>query len=290
MKLCRYGPPGNEKPGLIDDDGRLRDLSGFAPDIGPAELSPQALARFEALKASEMPLVDGNPRFGTPFVGTRQFMAIGLNYSDHAREANMEIPKEPVVFTKAVSCIQGPNDPIILPPESMKTDWEVELGVVIGSKACYVPESKALEYVAGYCVINDVSERAYQLERGGTWDKGKGCPTFGPIGPWLVSSNEVGDPQKLAMWLDVNGRRVQQGSTSTMIFGIATLVSYLSQFMTLLPGDVITTGTPPGVGLGQKPTPWYLKPGDVVTLGIDKLGAQRQGVVAHEASSAGKLG
>ena len=202
-----------------------------------------------------MPAVSGSPRLGPPVSGTRQFMAIGLNYSDHARESNMEIPKEPVVFTKAVSCIQGPNDPIMLPRGSVKTDWEVELDIIIGSRASYVSEAQALSHVAGYCVINDVSEREYQLERAGTWDKGKGCPTFGPLGPWLVTSDEVGDPQCLSMWLDVNGRRVQNGSTRTMIFGVARLVSYLSEFMTLLPGDVITTGTPPGVGLGMKPNP-----------------------------------
>ena len=281
MKLCRYGAQCSERPGLIDDGGRIRDLSEVVSDLGPQEISTQGLARLAKLKQADLPLVEAGVRMGTPFVGTRQFMAIGLNYSDHARESNMKIPKEPVVFTKAVSCIQGPNDPIIMPPGSKKTDWEVELGVVIGTTASYVTEKTALGHVAGYCVINDVSERDYQLERGGTWDKGKACPTFGPVGPWLVTSDEVGDPQKLGMWLEVNGKRVQSGSTQNMIFRVAPLVSYLSRFMTLLPGDIITTGTPPGVGLGQKPEPWYLKAGDVVTLGIEKLGQQRQEVLAH---------
>ncbi|MBS0418635.1 MAG: fumarylacetoacetate hydrolase family protein [Proteobacteria bacterium] len=283
MKLCRFGPPGQEKPGLIDSAGALRDLSGVIQDLGPDQLGPASLQKLAQLKAQSLPAVSGNPRLGPPVSGTRQFMAIGLNYSDHARESNMEIPKEPVVFTKAVSCIQGPNDPIVLPRGSVKTDWEVELGVIIGSRASYITEAQALAHVAGYCVINDVSEREYQLERAGTWDKGKGCPTFGPLGPWLVTADEVGDPQTLSMWLDVNGRRLQNGSTRTMIFGIARLVSYLSNFMTLLPGDVITTGTPPGVGLGMKPSPLYLQAGDVVTLGIEKLGEQRQQVVPWQA-------
>jgi 2,4-diketo-3-deoxy-L-fuconate hydrolase len=283
MKLCRFGHPGQEKPGLIDSAGGLRDLSGVIQDLGPGQLAPASLQKLAQLKEQSLPAVSGNPRLGPPVSGTRQFMAIGLNYSDHARESNMEIPKEPVVFTKAVSCIQGPNDPIMLPRGSIKTDWEVELGVIIGSQASYISEAQALAHVAGYCVINDVSEREYQLERGGTWDKGKGCPTFGPLGPWLVTADEVGDPQTLSMWLDVNGRRLQTGSTRTMIFGVARLVSYLSNFMTLLPGDVITTGTPPGVGLGIKPNPMYLKAGDVVTLGIEKLGEQRQSVVPWQA-------
>lgn len=280
MKLCRYGALGREKPAAVDEFGRLRDLSNVIPDLGPEELSPDSLRRLSQLDLSVLPNVPGNPRLGAPFAGTRQFLAIGLNYSDHARESNMEIPKEPVVFTKAVSCIQGPSDRIVIPRNSQKTDWEVELGVVIGSRTSYVAESEALRHVAGYCVVNDLSEREFQLERCGTWDKGKGCPTFGPIGPWLVTADEVGDPQQLGLWLDVNGRRVQTGHTRTMIFGVAYLVSYLSQFLTLLPGDIITTGTPPGVGLGQKPHPWYLKPGDVVSLGIDRLGEQRQDVVA----------
>lgn len=282
MKLCRYGDPGRETPGIVDSDGQLRALPPLGCDLGPDQLSPAALTKISQLKVEHFPLVGGNPRFGTPITGTRQFMAIGLNYSDHARESGMEIPKEPIVFTKAVSCIQGPNDPIVIPRHSTKTDWEVELGAVIGTKASYVDVAQALHHVAGYCLVNDISERAFQMERGGTWDKGKGCATFGPIGPWFVTADEVGDPQNLSMWLDVNGRRMQSGNTKTMIFDVATLVSYVSQFMILLPGDIITTGTPPGVGLGQKPTPWYLKPGDVVTLGIEKLGTQRQQVVSYQ--------
>ncbi|MCM8730272.1 fumarylacetoacetate hydrolase family protein [Hephaestia sp. GCM10023244] len=278
MKLCRFGKAGEEKPGAIDGDGRIRDLSGVIADLGPAELAPERLRALAAIDLTTLPLVAATERLGPPITGTRQFLAIGLNYSDHARESGMEIPAEPVLFTKGVSCIQGPNDPIAIPPGSTKTDWEVELGVVIGTKASYVTEADALSHVAGYCVVDDVSERAYQLERSGTWDKGKGCPTFGPLGPWLVTADEVGDPQALSMWLDVNGERVQTGNTRTMIFGVAHLVSYVSHFMTLLPGDVITTGTPPGVGMGQKP-PRYLKAGDVVTLGIEKLGDQRQQVI-----------
>lgn len=278
MKLCRFGNPGQEKPGAIDREGRLRDLSGVVADIGPDALAPERLATLAALDLDALPLVEAAQRFGPPVTGTRQFLAIGLNYSDHAREAGMELPAEPVMFTKGVSCIQGPDDPVAVPPGSTKTDWEVELGVVIGTQASYVAEADALRHVAGYCVVNDVSEREYQLERCGTWDKGKACPTFGPIGPWLVTADEVGDPQQLAMWLEVNGERVQDGSTRTMAFGVAHLVSYVSHFMTLLPGDIITTGTPPGVGMGQKP-PRYLKPGDVMRLGIEKLGEQRQDVI-----------
>lgn len=281
MKLCRFGAAGAEKPGILDTQGQLRDLSGIVPKLGPDQIAPAALRKLAQLDPATLPLVSEPVRFGPPIVGTRQFLAIGLNYSDHARESGMEIPKEPVMFTKAVSCIQGPNDPVTIPRGSIKTDWEVELGVVIGSTASYVSEAAALSRVAGYCVVNDLSEREYQLERSGTWDKGKGCPTFGPIGPWLVTADEVGDPQQLSMWLDVNGKRVQTGNTKTMIFGVAYLVSYLSQFMTLLPGDIITTGTPPGVGLGQKPTPWYLKAGDTIALGIEKLGEQRQRVDAY---------
>jgi 2,4-diketo-3-deoxy-L-fuconate hydrolase len=280
MKLLRYGPRGQEKPGLLDREGRIRDLSPHVADLGPAELSPEGLARLAALDPETLAIVQGNPRYGPPVAGTRKFLAIGLNYADHAAESSMPIPPEPVVFTKAVSCIQGPDDPLTIPRGSVKTDWEVELGVVIGTRASYVEEADALLHVAGYCTINDVSERDYQLNRSGTWDKGKGCDTFGPVGPWLVTADEVGDPQDLAMWLEVNGRRVQDGSTRTMVFGVARLVSYLSEFMTLEPGDIITTGTPPGVGMGQKPEPWFLKPGDVVTLGVEKLGAQRQDVVA----------
>ncbi|QSB45197.1 fumarylacetoacetate hydrolase family protein [Tsuneonella flava] len=282
MKLCRFGAPGAEKPGLVDADGKIRDLSAHVADIGPDVLSPESLAKLAAIEPGSLPVVDGNPRYGSCVTGTRQFVAIGLNYADHAAESNLPIPEEPVVFQKWVSCIQGPNDPVTIPKDSKKTDWEVELGIVIGTRASYVSESDALDYVAGYCVINDVSERHWQTERGATWDKGKGFPTFGPIGPWMVTADEVGDPQQLSMWLDVNGKRVQDGSTSTMIFGVAEIVSYLSQFMTLEPGDIITTGTPPGVGLGQKPEPWYLKAGDVVELGIEKLGRQRQDFVAWQ--------
>jgi 2-keto-4-pentenoate hydratase/2-oxohepta-3-ene-1,7-dioic acid hydratase in catechol pathway len=280
MKLCRYGAPGAEKPGLIDAEGRLRDLSGHITDLTGAEIGAEGLARLAAIDAGSLPFVEGTPRYGPPVAGTRQFIAIGLNYADHAAESNLPVPAEPVVFNKWITCIQGPNDPVTVPRGSKKTDWEVELGVIIGRRASYVEQGDALDHVAGYCVINDVSERHWQTERGPTWDKGKGFPTFGPIGPWLVTADEVGNPQSLSMWLDVNGKRVQDGSTSTMIFGVAEIVSYLSQFLVLEPGDIITTGTPPGVGLGQKPEPWYLKPGDVVALGIEKLGEQRQEFVA----------
>ena len=278
MKLVRYGNPGKEKPGLIDAGGKLRDLSGVIQDIVPAQLGDAALAKLRLLKTSNLPLVRGTPRLGSPVGGVGKFIAIGLNYADHAAESGLPIPKEPVVFMKATSCIQGPSDPVMLPKGSKKTDWEVELGVVIGTKAQYVSQKDALNFVAGYCTINDVSEREYQIERGGTWDKGKGCDTFGPLGPWLVTRDDVPNPQKLGMWLDLNGQRMQTGNTKTMIFSVAKIVSYVSQFMTLLPGDVITTGTPPGVGLGMKP-PLYLKRGDVMTLGIEGLGEQRQLVV-----------
>jgi 2,4-diketo-3-deoxy-L-fuconate hydrolase len=278
MKLVRYGNPGKEKPGLIDAEGRLRDLSAVVPDIGPGQLGDAALARLRKLRTDKLPLVRGKPRFGAPVAGIGKFIAIGLNYSDHAAETGSPIPKEPIVFMKATSCIQGANDPVMLPKGSVKSDWEVELGVVIGTRARHVSQKAALDHVAGYCVVNDVSEREFQLERGPQWDKGKGCDTFGPIGPWLVTRDEVENPQKLTLWLDLNGRRMQTGSTKTMIFGVAKLVSYVSQFMTLEPGDVITTGTPPGVGLGMKP-PVFLKKGDVMTLGIEGLGEQRQLVV-----------
>ena len=281
MKLVRYGNPGKEKPGLVDADGKLRDLSAHIPDIGPAQLSDAALAKLREIKTASLPLVKGKPRMGCPVVGTPKFIAIGLNYADHALEAGLPIPKEPIVFMKATSCIQGPNDNVMLPKGSVKTDWEVELGVVIGTRARYVTQKEALNHVAGYCTINDVSEREFQIERGGTWDKGKGCDTFGPIGPWLVTRDEVPNPQKLQMWLDLNGQRVQKGSTKTMVFGVAKLISYVSQFMTLEPGDVITTGTPPGVGMGMKP-PLYLKKGDRMSLGIEGLGEQHQLVVAFK--------
>ena len=280
MKLLRYGPVGHEKPGLLDADQKIRDLSGHIADITAAALSPAELDRLGKIDPASLPLVEGSPRLGTPVANVGKFIAIGLNYADHAAESNLAIPTEPVVFTKAISSLTGPNDDVMLPQDSVKSDWEVELGIVIGQRACYVSEAEALNYVAGYCLINDVSEREYQIERGGTWDKGKGCDTFGPVGPWLVTSAEVGDPQALDMWLDVNGTRMQTGNTRTMIFDCAVIVSYLSRFMTLMPGDIITTGTPPGVGMGKKPAPIYLKAGDVMTLGIEKLGTQRQRVIA----------
>jgi len=282
VKLVRYGAPGKEKPGLIDADGKLRDLSGKIKDIGPAELSPAGLAKLARLKTASLPLVKGKPRYGVPLTGVGKFLAIGLNYSDHAAEAGMPIPKEPIMFMKADTSLSGPNDKVMLPKGSTKSDWEVELGFVIGTKAQYVTKKDALKYVAGYCVVNDVSEREYQLERGGTWDKGKGCDTFGPVGPWLVTTDEIKNPQKLHMWLDLNGKRYQDGSTKTMIFDVATIISYASQFMTLMPGDIITTGTPPGVGMGLKPKPRFLQAGDVMTLGIEGLGEQRQEVVAYK--------
>ena len=281
MKLVRYGKPGKEKPGLIDDNGRLRDLSAVVPDFGPEQLGDAALARLRKHKVDKLPLVRGRPRYGSPVAHVGKFIAIGLNYADHAVESGVPIPAEPVVFMKATSCIQGPHDPVMLPKGSIKTDWEVELGVVIGTRARYVSQKDALDHVAGYCVVNDVSEREFQLERGPQWDKGKGCDTFGPLGPWLVTRDEVANVQKLALWLELNGERRQTGNTRTMIFSVARIVSYVSQFMTLLPGDVITTGTPPGVGMGMKP-PLFLKKGDVMTLGIDGLGEQRQEVIAFK--------
>ncbi|KQV54744.1 fumarylacetoacetate hydrolase family protein [Caulobacter sp. Root342] len=280
MKLLRYGPKGSEKPGLLDAEGKIRDLSGHMADITGAQLSPASLKALAAIDPATLPVVEGSPRYGVPVNGVSKFIAVGLNFADHAAESNLPIPEEPVLFTKAVSCLQGPNDPVMIPKDSLKTDWEVELGVMIGSRARYVTEAEALDHVAGYVLINDVSERAFQIERGGTWDKGKGCDTFGPVGPWMVTSDEVGDPQNLGMWLDVNGQRKQDGSSKTMIFPISKLVSYISEFMTLEPGDLIPTGTPPGVGMGQKPQPVYLKAGDEIRLGIEKLGEQRQIVVA----------
>ena len=280
MKLCRYGKNGFEKPGLIDTDGRLRDLSKVMQNIGPNELSPRGLKLLAKLKPETLPVVTNGPRLGVPFVGIGKFVAIGLNYSDHAKEAGMAIPPEPIVFMKATTSISGPNDDVIQPLRSTKLDWEVELGIVIGSKAQYVEEKEALEYVAGYSVVNDVSERAFQLATG-QWDKGKSFDTAGPISPWLVTTDEITDPQCLDMYLDVNGKRMQSGNTRTMIFSCAQIVSHVSQYMTLLPGDVITTGTPPGVGMGVKPNPQFLKPGDVMTLGIRGLGEQKQKVVAY---------
>ena len=279
MKLCRWGRNGFEKPGMVDAEGRVRDLSKVVAQIGPAELSPRSLARLTKVKPETLAVVPNRPRLGVPYVGIGKFVAIGLNYSDHAKEAGMAIPSEPVVFMKATTCISGPNDDVIQPRNSTKLDWEVELGIVIGSVARYVGEAEALSHVAGYCVVNDISERSFQLATS-QWDKGKGGDTFGPIGPWLVTTDEIQDPQSLDMWLDLNGRRMQTGNTRTMIFGAAQIVSHVSQYMTLMPGDIITTGTPPGVGMGIKPNPVFLKPGDVMTLGIKGLGEQRQTVVA----------
>ncbi|MGN6318562.1 fumarylacetoacetate hydrolase family protein [Trinickia sp.] len=278
MKLLRYGPSGQEKPGMLDAQGRIRDLSLRIAELGGDALLPESIARLEALDPTTLPLVEGSPRLGACVAGTGKFICIGLNYSDHAVETGAIVPPEPIIFMKATSAIVGPNDAIEIPRRSEKTDWEVELGVVIGKPAKYVDESEAMAHVVGYCVINDVSERAFQAERQGQWTKGKSADTFGPIGPWLVTSDEIADPQALPMWLDVNGRRYQSGSTATMVYGVRYLVSYLSQFMSLHPGDIISTGTPPGVGLGQKP-PVYLKRGDVVTLGIQGLGSQRQEVL-----------
>ena len=282
MKLLRYGPSGREKPGMLDTAGNIRDLSGVILQIDDRTLAPKQLASLKNIKPETLPLVKGKPRLGVPYAGISKFVAVGLNYSDHAAESNMPIPAEPILFMKATTSLCGPNDDVIQPRDSTKLDWEVELGIVIGTKAQYVPEAKALDYVAGYCVVNDISERNFQLERGSQWDRGKGCDTFGPVGPYLVTTDEITDPQTLSMWLDVNGEKRQRGSTRTMVFGCAHLVSYISRFMTLLPGDIITSGTPPGVGLGMKP-PVYLKPGDVMTLGIDRLGEQRQVVVPYAA-------
>ncbi|MBA5639601.1 fumarylacetoacetate hydrolase family protein [Duganella sp. LX20W] len=282
MRLVRYGRPGKEKPGLIDDFGKLRDLSGVIDDIGPEQLSAKALRKLAKLDPETLPAVRGNPRFGVPLAKVGKFIGIGLNYSDHAAESGMPVPKEPIVFMKATSCLNGPDDPIMLPQGSKKTDWEVELGVVIGTRAQYVSEEDALKYVAGYCVVNDVSERAFQLERGPQWDKGKGCDTFGPVGPWLVTQDDIYDVQQLDLYLDLNGKRMQTGSTATMIFTVAQLVSYLSKFMTLEPGDIIATGTPPGVGQGRKPQR-FLKKGDQLRLGIAGLGEQQADVIAWQA-------
>jgi 2,4-diketo-3-deoxy-L-fuconate hydrolase len=284
MKLVRYGRLGHEKPGLIDQDGKLRDLSDIIDDIGPAQLSEKTLAKLAKLKPAKLPAVRGKPRFGTPVSGVGKFIGIGLNYSDHAAESGMPIPAEPIVFMKAVTSLSGPDDDVMLPKDFSKADWEVELGIVIGTKAQYVSANSALDYVAGYCLINDVSERAFQLERGPQWDKGKGCDTFGPVGPWLVTKDEIPNPQRLGMWLDINGERRQTGNTRTMIFSVAKIVSYLSRFMTLMPGDIIATGTPPGVGMGMKPQQ-FLVPGDEMHLGIEGLGEQRQKVVRYKKSA-----
>jgi ureidoglycolate lyase len=279
VKLLRYGPKGREKPGLLDKDGKIRDLSAHVPDIAGTALLADSLKKLAALDPAELPLASGDLRIG-PCVGRiGKFVCIGLNYADHAAETGAPIPKEPIVFMKATSAVIGPYDEVEIPRGSVKTDWEVELGVVIGKNAKYVPENQIMDYVAGYCVVNDVSEREYQIERGGQWDKGKGCDTFGPTGPWLVTKDEVPDPHNLAMWLEVDGHRYQNGNTRTMIFTVPKLVSYLTHFMSLQPGDVISTGTPPGVGMGQKPNPIYLKPGQTMRLGIAGLGEQRQNVV-----------
>ena len=280
MKLLRYGEPGAEKPAILDAQGAMRDLSGVVRDIDGAVLSAEGLAKLAALDPKTLPLVQGSPRIGPCVARPLNFVCIGLNYADHAAESNMPVPKEPIMFLKSLGAYCGPNDDVKIPRGSTKTDWEVELGIVIGKRASYVPEHEAMDHVAGYCVINDVSEREYQLERGGTWDKGKGADTFGPTGPWMVTRDEVPDPQNLSMWLDVDGQAMQRGSTKTMIFGVRQLVSYISHFITLHPGDLISTGTPPGVGSGKKPHPIFLKPGQTIRLGIEGLGEQTQRTVA----------
>ncbi|HEJ7932863.1 fumarylacetoacetate hydrolase family protein [Serratia marcescens] len=279
MKLLRYGQPGQERPGMLDAQGRLRDLSQHIADVGGAALLPASLAKLRALDSAALPLVEGLPRLGACVGGIGKFICIGLNYADHAAETGAAIPEEPVVFNKWTSAVVGPHDRVEIPRGSQKTDWEVELGVVIGQGGRYISEADAMRHVAGYCVINDVSEREYQIERGGTWDKGKGCDTFGPIGPWLVTADEIADPHSLNLWLEVDGKRYQDGNTSTMIFRIPQIVSYLSRFMSLQSGDVISTGTPPGVGMGQKPQPIYLRAGQTMRLGIEGLGEQRQQTV-----------
>lgn len=280
MKLCRIGQPGQEKPALVDKAGQLRDLSGVLPDIDGATLSKAGLARLAALDPASLPLVPGAPRYSVPVANSSKFICIGLNYSEHAAESNLPIPAEPIVFLKAPSAICGPNDDTIVPLNSTKLDWEVELGIVIGETGRNVSVENALDVVAGYCVVNDVSERAFQMQSA-QWDKGKGCDSFGPTGPWLVTKDEVPDPQQLGMWLRVNGVTMQDGNTRTMIFDVRTIVSYVSRYMTLMPGDIIATGTPSGVGMGKKPEPIWLKAGDVVELGIDGLGQQRQNIVPY---------
>ena len=283
MKLLRVGAKGAEKPAILASDGSIRDLSGVVPDIGGATLLPEGLAKIAAADINSLPTLPASERIGPCVANVGKFICIGLNYADHAAETGAKIPEEPIIFMKATSAIIGPNDDVIIPKNAIKPDWEVELAVVIGKEARYVEEADAMDHVAGYCVCNDVSERHFQTERGGTWDKGKGADTFGPIGPWLVTKDEVADPQNLKMWLEVDGHRYQNGSTRTMIFGVAKIVSYVSQFMSLQPGDVITTGTPPGVGMGIKPEPVWLKPGNVMHLGIEGLGEQRQNVRAYGA-------
>ena len=275
MKLLRYGPKGKEKPGILDQHGKIRSLAKIIKDIDGGAISPAGLAKLRKVNVAKLPLVPGKPRIGACVTGSQKFIAIGLNYADHAAESGLKVPPEPVVFTKHVSCITGPNDSITIPPKSEKSDWEVELGVIIGRKAKNIKEADAMKHVAGYCVVNDLSEREFQIERSGQWIKGKSYDTFGPIGPWLVTRDEVKDPQNLSMWLELNGKRVQDGSTKTMVYGVGFIVAYLSQFFTLMPGDIITTGTPPGVGMGMKP-PQYLKPGDKMVIAIEGLGVQRQ--------------
>lgn len=276
MKLIRYGQPGAERPGLLDSEGVLRDLSMLLPDLGPAQLNPRTLAALAAIDAARLPAVEGVPRLGCPVAGVGKIVCVGLNYADHAAEAGMQAPAEPVLFMKANTALSGPNDDVRIPPGSLKTDWEVELGMVIGTRASHVDEAAALQHVAGYVLANDVSERSWQIERGGQWVKGKSYDSFAPIGPWLVTPDEVADPHALDLWLEVNGQRVQNGNTRNFIFGLPKVISYISQFMTLEPGDIVLTGTPAGVGLGQKPAPWFLQPGDVVRLGATGLGEQRQ--------------
>ncbi len=278
MKLLRYGKPGKEKPGILDAEGRIRDLSAHVSDFTGDNLAPKALANLRKIKIETLPLVKGKPRIGACVANPQKFIAIGLNYSDHAAESGMNVPPEPVVFTKQVSCLSGPDDTVTIPPKSKKSDWEVELGVIIGTKAKNIKKADALKHVAGYCTINDLSEREFQVERSGQWTKGKSYDTFGPIGPWLVTTDEITDPQNLRLWLELNGKRVQDGNTSTMVYGVAHIVAYLSQFFTLMPGDIITTGTPPGVGMGMKP-PKYLKPGDKMKICVEGLGEQNQVVV-----------
>ena len=278
MKLLRYGPKGKEKPGILDQHGKIRSLAKVIKDLDGEAISPAGLAKLRKVNVAKLPLVKGKPRIGSCIANPQKFIAIGLNYSDHAAESGMTVPPEPIVFTKQVSCLSGPNDTVTIPPKSEKSDWEVELGVIIGRKAKNIKQADAMKHVAGYCVVNDLSEREFQIERHGQWTKGKGYDTFGPIGPWLVTKDEVKDPQNLSMWLELNGKRMQTGNTSTMVYGVAYLVAYLSQFFTLHPGDIITTGTPPGVGMGMKP-PQYLKPGDKMVIAIEGLGVQRQKVV-----------
>ncbi len=278
MKLLRYGPIGKEKPGILDADGKIRDLSPIISELDGDAISPKGLAKLRKVKPEKLMLVKGKPRIGSCIANPQKFIAIGLNYSDHAAESGLTVPPEPIIFTKHVSCLSGPNDTVTIPPKSKKSDWEVELGVIIGTRAKNIKKADALKHVAGYCTINDLSEREFQIERSGQWTKGKSYDTFGPVGPWLVTADEVKDPQNLHLWLELNGKRVQDGNTKTMVYGVAYIVAYLSQFFTLMPGDIITTGTPPGVGMGMKPQR-FLKPGDKMRVGIDGLGVQEQVVV-----------